>query len=84
MAIATGTSLKITWGVPLGTELLPLMYAVVVRTGNGSLLFNGTVGVLQVTINIPNACDQYEVAVMANCVATSGYPSILKFSAGEK
>lgn len=84
MAVATGTTLKLTWGVPLGNELPSLLYAVVVRTGNGSILFNRTLGELQVTINIPNTCDQYEATVIAYCGATSGYPSIRKFNAGEE
>eukprot|EP00731_Ephydatia_muelleri_P019871 Em0012g696a len=82
MAVATGTTLKLTWGAPLGNELLSLLYAVVFRTGNGSILFNRTLGELQVIISIPNTCDQYEATVMAYCGATSGYPSIRKFNAG--
>ena len=83
MAVATGTSLKLSWGVPLGAQLLSLLYTVVVRTGNKTILFNRTVEELQIIVTIPNACDQYEATVMANYGATRGYPSIRNFSAGE-
>ena len=59
------------------------MYSVVVRRGNGTLLFNGTVMELQVIINTPPLCDQYEAIVTATCGGSiGGYSGVIMFAAG--
>ena len=85
-ALSTGTSVRLSWGLPPGT-LSPtlLAYSVVVRRGNGTLLFNGTVMELQVIINIPPLCDQYEAIVTATCGGIDGgYFGGINFAAGKR
>lgn len=79
-------SIKLAWEPPSAFQSPSLLsYTVVVKSRNGTLVYNETVKESQLVVTTPDPCDHYDATVSSQCgVAKNSSGNSIQLIGGEK